>query len=97
MKYGKEGSIVFVWLLSETLAKYAYTPFGNSSVLQNLPLCSSKLPSSGLYCQSSTKNPSTNSEWSGRSTTLVLSNLYPEVIIPTVGPNLLLSVYAYGP
>ena len=26
------------------VAKYAYTPFGNSGVMQNLPLCSSKSP-----------------------------------------------------
>ena len=32
-------------LASEIVQKYAYTPSGNSGVLQNLPLYSSKSPS----------------------------------------------------
>jgi len=45
---------------SLTVAKYAYVPFGNSGVKQNLPLFLSRTASSStfLYVKSSTKNPS---------------------------------------
>ena len=49
-----------------TDVKYAYTPFGNSGVLQNLPLWTSRSPLS-VKIWSSTKNP--GSYPTGRSLT----------------------------
>ena len=44
MKYGNFGINVLVDVLVVTPAKYAYIPFGNSGVLQNLPLLISNCP-----------------------------------------------------
>ena len=73
IKYGYTPSILFVPVPNPTVAKYAYTPLGNSGVFPNLPLWTSKSPEPSNIL-SSTKNPAEYP--GGRLFTLLISVLY---------------------
>ena len=74
--------------------KYAYIPFGNSGVLQNLPLWISRSPEPSKKW-SWTKNPSANPV--GLFLSFVISVLYDDVIIFNGELILSASEYPKGP